>query len=1030
MRILEYADLDASGLEDQYERTRAAIARGDFRAAEVKKLEGHKGLYRAKLDRTDRLIFSLVKHRDEVGALMLEIIRNHDYGKSRFLRGAAIDESKLRELAPGEAAHEARCVRYLHPERTAIHFLDKPLSFDDAQEAVYRLPPPQIIVGGAGSGKTALALEKLKGITGEALYVTQSAFLARNARDLYYASGFEREDQNVEFLSYRELIESIRIPPGREVTWRDFEAWFARQRQAFRGIEGHQALEEIRGVLAACPSGVLSREEYRALGVRRSIFGEADRGRLYDLFERYRAHLVASSLFDAGLLAHEWRALAAPRYDFLVIDEAQDLTAAQLALVLKTLKHPGRFLLCGDSNQIVHPNFFSWSAVKSLFWSDPELAARQGLRVLATNFRNGLEATRLANTLLKVKHGRFGSVDRESNFLVQPVGEEAGKAVLLADTDAVRRELDATIRQSTQFAVLVLREEDKVAARQAFSTPLLFSVQEAKGLEYENIILFRFISNARREFTEIAAGVLPADLSGATLEYARARDKSDKSLEIYKFFVNALYVALTRAIRNLYVIESDLDHALFALLGLTAEERELKVEAQRSSLEDWQKEARKLELQGKQEQADAIRRSILRQHTPTPWPVFDEPRLREALNEVFRTRVPGEKRKARLYDWAAAHDEPMLASWLAQEANYGPAHGFSQQRAAVARKYLAPYSGGFFQEILRQCDAHGLEHRTLTNMTPLMAACAAGNVRLVDALLERGASPETTDHYGRNALHWAMLEAFREAKFARGAFVALYERVAPPFIDLKIGERLVRIDRHLSEYFLFQTVWALFKSRFTHSRRPLRAAFDTASILDAWKHLPQSVIRPQRNRREHISAVLSRNEVERDYAYNRALFKRITHGWYQINPRIAIRRSERGQESWQPVLAVLNLPLIKEFALEYFEPTVDRWLAEADMQPCAAEFARERTAASRQRGERAMALARGARERWYRERALLDEEELATPRHSEQADEMVDDELTPIPKWGTPEAREREMRRLQRRIDLLRRKAKEDDDQA
>ena len=108
MRILEYADLDASGLEDQYERTRAAIARGDFRAAEVKKLEGHKGLYRAKLDRTDRLIFSLVKHRDEVCALMLEVIRNHDYDKSRFLRGAAIDESKLpRARAPGEAAHEA-----------------------------------------------------------------------------------------------------------------------------------------------------------------------------------------------------------------------------------------------------------------------------------------------------------------------------------------------------------------------------------------------------------------------------------------------------------------------------------------------------------------------------------------------------------------------------------------------------------------------------------------------------------------------------------------------------------------------------------------------------------------------------------------------------------------------------------------------------------------------------------------------------------------------------------------------------------
>ena len=49
-----------------------------------------------------------------------------------------------------------------------MHFLDKPLSFDDAQDAIYRMPPPLIIVGGAGSGKTALALEKLKNAAGEA----------------------------------------------------------------------------------------------------------------------------------------------------------------------------------------------------------------------------------------------------------------------------------------------------------------------------------------------------------------------------------------------------------------------------------------------------------------------------------------------------------------------------------------------------------------------------------------------------------------------------------------------------------------------------------------------------------------------------------------------------------------------------------------------------------------------------------------------------------------------------------------------
>jgi hypothetical protein len=121
--------------------------------------------------------------------------------------------------------------------------------------------------------------------------------------------------------------------------------------------------------------------------------------------------------------------------------------------VLKTLRHPGHFLLCGDSNQIVHPNFFSWAQVKSLFWRDPELAQRQQLSVLTANFRNSREATRVANQLLKIKQRRFGSIDRESNFLVKAVGAEAGEVTLASDKDDLKRELNQKIRQSTRFAV-------------------------------------------------------------------------------------------------------------------------------------------------------------------------------------------------------------------------------------------------------------------------------------------------------------------------------------------------------------------------------------------------------------------------------------------------------------------------------------------------------------------------------------------------------------------------------------------------
>jgi len=1002
VKILEYDGLDTTRVRASYRKVAEAIARGDFRAAQVKKLVNlsHGKFYRARLDDADRLLFSLVRHGDEVCALMLEVIANHDYDNSRFLRGAAIDESRVADIDAATAVGEAEPLRYLHPQRTAIHLLDKPISFDDTQEAIYRQPAPLIFVGSAGSGKTALTLEKLKHAEGEVLYVTHSRFLAQGARDLYYANGFEHAAQEAVFLSYREFVESIRVPAGREATWRDFAGWFARQRQAFRDFDGHQAFEEIRGVLAAGAGGILGREEYLALGVRQSIFAVEQRERLYELFDKYRAWLAEAKLYDLNLVAQEWQALAAPRYDFVVIDEVQDITTVQLALVLRTLRKPGHFLLCGDSNQIVHPNFFSWSQVKSLFWKDPKLAERQQLRVLSANFRNGLEATRVANQLLKIKHRRFGSIDRESNFLVEAVGGDAGQVALIPDKEATKRELDQKIRQSTQFAVLVMRDEDKLEARRHFATPLLFSIHEAKGLEYENIVLYRFISDHRAEFAEIVDGVAAADLEVETLDYRRAKDKSDKSLEVYKFFVNALYVALTRAIRNVYVLESDSAHPLVGLLGLSV--GPLSVAAQKSTLEDWQKEARKLELQGKQEQAEAIRQTILKQ-TPVPWPVLGEEKLVELLQKVFREQAPGAKLKQQLYEYATCHDEPQLAAWLVAEARFEQAVNFPKQRATFGRKTYVPYFARHFKDILRQCEQYGVEHRLPMNQTPLMAAAAAGNLPLVEALLERGADRDAVDQYGYNALHWALREGFRDAAFAAGPLAALYERLAPASIDLRSGDRLVRLDRHLAEYSLFQTLWVLFKSRFTYPQRRRMGAFETKDILDAWQHLPANIVRPERRRRQYLSSVLARNEIDRDYAYNRALFRRLQQGWYQFDPGLSVRRRQAEDEIWLPVIAALNLPLISEVShwddgeWDSVQKAIDRLLELAGLPARTAPIAAERVlAAERAREEARLAEARALQARREAARAA------AAQR--------------PIP-WGSPEAKRLEIERIRQQIE-------------
>ncbi|MEP6964791.1 MAG: hypothetical protein ABI845_04835, partial [Polaromonas sp.] len=473
MRLLTHHQLDTQRVRAQFAKLQQAVARDDFKSPKLKKL-APTPYWRLKLDQTHRLLVQFARHGDETVCLALEVILNHDYANSRFLRGASLNWGQL-DLddapAPGadDMSTQAPALRYVHPQHSEIHVLDKVLSFDDAQQAVYDAPAPLILVGSAGSGKTALTLEKLRLARGRVLYVTQSAFLAQSAQAIYFAHGFEAEGQEPEFLSLREFIETVQVPPGRELDFTAFTGWFERYRsaakQATGGLDAHALFEEFRGVISSRADGVLEREAYLALGVRQSLLAADQRAAVYALFEKYRGWLKGSGLFDVNLVAHDWLAKARPTYDFMVVDEVQDLTSVQLALLLRTLAKPGQFLLCGDSNQIVHPNFFSWAAVKTLFWQDESLARSQTISVLRANFRNAQAVTQLANRLLKIKHARFGSIDRETNFLVQATAQSTGSVQLLQDKEGTRRELNAKTRGSTQFAVLVLRDEDKAAVR-------------------------------------------------------------------------------------------------------------------------------------------------------------------------------------------------------------------------------------------------------------------------------------------------------------------------------------------------------------------------------------------------------------------------------------------------------------------------------------------------------------------------------------------------------------------------------------
>ena len=885
MKILTYRGLDTAAIPG-YEKLAAYLAADDFRSADVKKVGDN--LYRARLGRSNRLLFTLYRHQGERFALLLEYIHQHAYEKSRFLaRGVHLDEEQIPSVEVG-VADEAPELPYLNPQRPLFHLLDKVLSFDEDQETVYQQSPPLVIIGSAGSGKTALTLEKMKDARGDILYVTRSPFLVQNARELYYANGYSNEEQQVDFLSFREYLESIHVPAGKEITPRIFAGWADRQRLPKELKDSHRLFEEFQGAITGteAESAYLSRDAYLGLGVKQSIYPMEIRGAVYDLFERYLRFLDEQGWFDPNIVSHAWLARVEPRYNFVVVDEVQDLTNIQLLLILRALRDVHNFLLCGDSNQIVHPNFFSWAKVKTLFWREQGDGAPTDLiRILNANFRNSPQVTEIANRLLHIKHARFGSVDRESNYLVRSCGPRQGRVGLLRDSDPVKRDLDERTAASARFAILVLHPEQKTEVRRFFRTPLVFSIHEAKGLEYENVLLYGFVSEEEKRFRDIAEGLSEADLQGE-LRYARGRDKGDKSLEIYKFYINALYVAVTRAVKNLYLIEPRPQQHLLALLGLSdVHEQVDDIEVQRSSLDEWRHEAHRLELQGKDEQAAEIRAQILKQRV-APWTVLRG----DALAELEIRAMERQEKKARiaLLEYALVYRDQRRLNALVQ-AGFKAAKQPDKALPLLEKKHFMLYGLKHPGGVLREVDKYGVDFRNVFGQTPLMIASRMGNAELAESLLDRDADTSLVDGNGLNAFQISLERACADARFARSKLPAVFERLAPASLDIQVEERLLKLDRRLMEYMMLCIAMVLFYQRLGEnwaSSRKLLSAVDFAMVLE---HFPESVVPARRKQRAYLSSILSKNEVSKEDPYNRKLFLRVRHGQYLINPQLALR---------------------------------------------------------------------------------------------------------------------------------------------
>ena len=463
------------------------------------------------------------------------------------------------------------------------------------QEAILHIEPPLIINGAAGSGKTLLLCYRLAdSIHNGGESRNRLAFLSYNSRLVERARQDTGEVLRGRFRSTRGL-EGVNFSPMREfllsyvkdqgryksenyISFGRFKEHFenfGRGDATVRGVSSEKAWHGIRSLLkGACLPPIyppLSKLEYERLARSRKEFSYDEFDTVYRIGEWYQKQLIEEKgLWDDQDLA--WDALKSiieaktfstnfALYDQIFCDEAQDLTQLEFRTLMELCKPPlesegFQIVMAGDPLQTINPTGFRWNIVRNEIFRVLHGSVVQ-FRELGENFRSDKRIVDFANEVQDIR----------GIYLDQPITPQEGfveegempQVITLAsasDAETIRRKLGELPPES---AVIVWPEEkDQVSLLCDTEQALgmvdrqldLYSVSEAKGLEFRLVVLYKIGSS-----TDAMSHRSYLGLKQMTKQKPSIKDEIS-----LLYFLNRLYVALTRA--KLYLVIVDTQEGL------------------------------------------------------------------------------------------------------------------------------------------------------------------------------------------------------------------------------------------------------------------------------------------------------------------------------------------------------------------------------------------------------------------------------------------------------------------------------------
>eukprot|EP00985_Skeletonema_marinoi_P021962 scaffold13734_cov129-Skeletonema_marinoi.AAC.1 len=347
----------------------------------------------------------------------------------------------------------------------------------------------------------------------------------------------------------------------------------------------------------------LSLDEYLALGKKESRLDETQRREAYEIFVKYEKLKKESGFYDEGDLVHniasrvsrlsrgDIEALATMQgvslipVDSLFVDEVQDFTQSELYVLAMLCRDPNNLFLAGDTAQSISQGVdFRFTDVRQIFFEHFG-GTKPDLLQLTHNYRSHAGVLRLAACVVELMYHFFGnSLDR----LPPDLGLFNGPKPVVMDvtsTEELVLMLDGSKRESSRIefgahqVVIVRSEEAKKALPDEFGVDpdWVMTVQESKGLEFDDVLLYNFFSDSPAEdlwrivsnYTEedikayyadatvASSGVQKYDWESPLLNDTRHLDFDVNSHKILEVELKMLYTAITRARVNVFIAETD-----------------------------------------------------------------------------------------------------------------------------------------------------------------------------------------------------------------------------------------------------------------------------------------------------------------------------------------------------------------------------------------------------------------------------------------------------------------------------------------